>query len=97
MLLVNQLQLIQSAFSGRFTDLAQFVSNCSGSASSKDLRLRTRQKWQLHCVVSSLSCLTMHVYLLLIAVIVLPEHYKYYLRGTCNPKLWRVLLVRCEL
>lgn len=28
MLLVNELQLIQSAFSGRFTDLAQFVSNC---------------------------------------------------------------------
>lgn len=93
MLLVNQLQLIQSAFSGGFTDLAQFVSNCF----SKDLRLRTRQKWQLHCVVSSLSCLTMHVYLLLIAVIVLLEHYKYYLRGTCNPKLWRVLLVRYEL
>lgn len=35
----------------------------------------------------------MHVYRLLIVVIVLLEDYKYYLRGTCNPKLWRVLLV----
>lgn len=48
MLLVSQIQLIQSAFSGRFTDLAQFVSNCSGSVEPVEQGLEAQDK---DCIV----------------------------------------------